>query len=816
MSKKIFCYIPDVCLNSEEPVAAQVRAQLKQAIENLVSPTSIPRNTKRQTVQIDEPELQQIEELALRMGMVQGKLIGGLLYAQHLGHKMKGAGVDDPTHLVKPVLEGLRVGQSRVLQQVAPLLRDGKLVFSECGTGTGKARLIAHAAAYLLDLRDRSELPSLPEVDRMLVKEDGKSVPDYLTTHIKETRAVHAVRMQRMADSPSPACVVACAPTIENLAHLVSEWIAVRPAVDERGLRRVALRLGRGQFVNLSALQSLLDEADPAGLSNPRTRAWFKQMPAGQTAATRSLLAIEPGLRGLMVDLMTVANEDFQAGEPWIDVKGCALSNDSVLDDEDDSTHHNEHMRRYAEGFDILYTTTAMVCLDNLKLRDPDSAGLLPATIAGILVDEGHQLESIQANLASRGLSLSRVLADLKKLRSTVGGAHAEKALENLLLARTWLSDLPNESLLPPGPEEVAQRTTWNACLLLMREAGKEMEKLVQKGAKKSLDTASTKAIRSVKSAASVIAYATSGGEHPPRGVLEHSPVRGYISMNFGPSEVNRHLMARWSVTPCAMIFSGTLFHISASGTSARSAAFAVGAVSRYAQTDPLHPSWLYKPVEFLQPSLDSFHRFMPPKREEATENAMRGWLESVAQVIARASTDAGGGMLVLMTGYQRLSILEEMLKLALPATEHERVMAQKAHTGTSVMAEEFRVRAQKGLRPIWLATGAAWTGLDLSDRDVPAEQDFLLTDLVVPAAPFGLERSTTHIARLRRLGFVTELMGVQQKLRQGFGRLVRREGVTRRRIWLLDGRLVNPATAQRFADVRRAASPYLRRASIG
>lgn len=820
MSKKIFCSIPDVCLNEQQPVAVQVRAQLRAAIEAGIEPTSVPRGVVSQAVFIAEPELSAVLDLSRKRGVVPGKIVGGLMYAMHLGTRATGEVQNDPKAAVEPNLAGLRTGQVRVLQQVAPMLRDGKIVFSECGTGTGKARLIAHAAAYLLDARDRDAAPGLPNIELMLKGVDA-DLPDYLQEHIRSAREAHAERMKKL-DAPSPACVVACAPSIENVSHLVSEWLAVRQTLDPQGLRRVGVRLGRGQFVSASALEALLDEAEQeSGYTYPSIRKWMQQMPAGATRASRALLAIEPGLSGLMVDLMAVAAQDFHAGAPILDLKACALEagedDDDAEDDDtqDDNEYYRAHMKRYTEGFDILFTTTALVSLDNLLLAKPGRQSLLPVNILGLLVDEGHQLESIQANIAARGLSLSRLIADLKRLKSVTSGDHARKALDKTMVLRDWMSNFPDEALLPPGAGDPLMQSKWEACVVQMRAIAQDLGALRGPSSKKGLDTASTKSMRAVQAAQAVMSHVSGNGEYAARGIVSQSPIRGYISMTFGPSTVVRHLMARWAVTPCAMLFSGTLFHMSASGASARTAAAALGAISRFAQTDALHPTWLFKPVELIQPSLENFHRFMPPKREEATDAALRGWLEAVAQVICKAAQDSAGGMLVLMTGYQRLEMLQEMVAKALPEEQHGRLIAQAPHAGVGVMAERFIALSREGLRPICIATGAAWTGLDLSDRDVKPQEDFLLTDIVIPAAPFGLERSTTHAERRRRMGFVAEIMGVQQRLRQGFGRLVRREGVRARRIWLLDGRLVNPALATRFADIRRATKPYLNRRTI-
>lgn len=59
--------------------------------------------------------------------------------------------------------------------------------------------------------------------------------------------------------------------------------------------------------------------------------------------------------------------------------------------------------------------------------------------------------------------------------------------------------------------------------------------------------------------------------------------------------------------------------------------------------------------------------------------------------------------------------------------------------------------------------------------------------------------------------GFVAEIMVAQRKLRQGLGRLIRREGVQNRRIWMLDARILNPTTAHRFADLRLVLQHYLK-----
>jgi len=813
MSEKIFCYVPDVCVKPGENLSVQVRGQLLEALNANLSPGGFPHASPGQAILLDGEILKRVRTLAAELNRVPGRIVGGLLYALHLagrgGGDVKNA---NGSVAVEPTVAGLRPGQSRVLQEVAPLLKAGRIAFSECGTGSGKGRLVSHVAAYLLNLRDAGLLPSLPSLDETLGTGGGNALPNYLQDHIRRAVALHR---ERVSTSPeSVGCVVACAPSIENVAHLVGEWEAVRSVVDPQGVRRVAVRLGRGQFINPTALERLLDFAESDGHPHHKLRAWLNAgLPSGLTDATKGLLKVEPGLSGLMVDAMAVAQSE--SVTPPIDLKSCALVEGALDGEENDDANFVAHMERFSEGFDLLFTTTAMVCLDSLLLTHDKRSPLLPTNIAALLVDEAHQLESIQANLAAKSLSISRMLADLSKLKGHSAPKQLDVVTSLVHDLRATLSGFEDEAVLPPDLGDMHGRMRWSEATGRMAKLSTRLSALLKATSTKGSRMELVRPLQSLESAAGVMKAVTRETESPLRGVVSHTQARGYISMTFGPSNVVRNLMARWAVTPCAMLLSGTLSHMTVAGANGRSMAAMLGALSRFDQTNPLMPEWLFSTPTLYMPGGNSFHRFVPPKRDEITEASLRAWAENVASVVARAATDARGGTLVLMTGFQRLEVLEEELVKRMPASESERILVQTRHVGVSGQVDEFRAMARAGRRPIWLATGAAWTGLDLSDKHVPAQEDFLLTDLVIPAVPFGLERTNTHLARLRKMGFAAELVEVQRRLRQGIGRLVRREGVQARRIWMLDGRLINPANGARFEDVRRPLKAYLKRERI-
>jgi CRISPR type IV-associated DEAD/DEAH-box helicase Csf4 len=204
----------------------------------------------------------------------------------------------------------------------------------------------------------------------------------------------------------------------------------------------------------------------------------------------------------------------------------------------------------------------------------------------------------------------------------------------------------------------------------------------------------------------------------------------------------------------------------------------------------------------------------MPPTGDEVSELSMAMWLSECAKVINLAASDSAGGMLVLMSGYDRLEKLAVAIVRDFPALV-PRLVVQSRLTRIATLASVFKARARAGDRPIWLATGSAWTGLDLADElvgDDEPQKDLLLTDLVIPNLPFGLQRNTTHVAKVSNMGFGIERIATQRMFRNGLGRGVRREGLTHRRYWVLDGRLQHPATANYTADLRRVLQLYLHR----
>ncbi len=786
MRQKIFCYIPDVCLNTTQDISSQVRTLLTNALEAGLTPAELPRNVKQSVVDLSAEHMQAIKALSVEYKLAPGRIVGGLLFAQHLASQPIAA------HSVE--VRGLRPGQAALLEEAAPLLHDGKIVFAEAGTGSGKSRLIAHAAAFALSLRNQDLLPKL----RVLGPSCG--LPTFLMDHANRA---HAVRTQRLSQSePTKGAVIVCAPSIENIVHLLKEWQMVRKTLDPKGLIQVSVVLGRGQFVSPTKLALLLAELDEPA---PAIQKWLVSgMKMHHTEATKVLGKAAPGVSGLMADL------EFLASDTALNAQDAALDEDC----HEDEMEAYVQMRQAAMQADLVVTSTAMLAMDNMLLTSEDRLGLLPYPIA-LFVDEAHMLESVQASVAAKALSFMRLQAEIRSTdwKSLRKDSAAMDVLSAIKTAAKSLEQIPDGTALPidrcDDPNAIA---AWHAAQPALQALEGAIAKIVggQDSPSRSKKTPEqTRALRYIQKSLVALENIKAGW----KGHITQSPRRLQIGFTVGPSSVQKYLLARWETTPMAMLMSGTLAHIGVAGPSVAPIKAEMGVPpDRDAVTTPLHPAWLYSTPKVYTPSSAIFHEFIPPSGMDADEDEMRIWLRRCARVVDHAAASAVGGTLVLMTSFDRLDGLVSALRTKHPGLA-DRLVVQDRHQRLSQSAEIFRSMGQAALRPVWIATGAAWTGLDLSDKSVSDErsnEDTLLTDLIIPNLPFGLDRGTTHMARMNRIGFGAEVVGVQRRLRQGLGRLVRREGVKDRRIWVLDGRLQHPSAQAYTADLQRVLKLYL------
>lgn len=779
MSSIITCYMPAAGAPAKDR-SAWARKRIAEALDAGVAPTSsLPVDAARMSISFDRVLLQRLTAMArlhgASPGQMAGRIVAGLEKAKapaspdRNGERRSNQFIRElrKSRLDEMAVAPLRPEQIRLLTQTREGLVGGRAVFAEGGTGVGKSRVIATLAQE---------------------------------SFLRQSK--------RAANERRP--VIICAPTIATLTHLIEEWRQTTPG----GQARVAATLGRGQFVNPQAIRDLL-EADPDADEDdqeepaarwPRAAAWLRAgMPAGRCPATRILQALHPGLVGLAADL--------QAVEPEFPVEQALMNADDDVDDEDEICWRA--LRDAAHEADVVFSTHAMVAADAMQRArrnaltlgggaaeaDADPSRTILPDRALLLIDEAHLYEDAQASVMSDGVSIFALRTALAALRRSTNGRHAtlaRQACEAADEALAALRQFDDDVSLPLDGTSRAQARIWAKAAPKLVALDAALADLL-----KTLDKAKAPGVRLRRARAqswiasrALAAFIGRGKTVSSRNLrILLSPTRRFPTLVFGPKSVRPQLAALWASTESAGLFSATLYlPTQSNGLSARHMMFTLNVPQeRAAFITPVHAPWSLSTPLVLTPNAAAARRLTPPSSKLEQVDFVRAldvWTTATARVVRGAAGSAAGGTLVLMTGFERARLLAAALQEDLG----ERLVEQTSSRSAGACKAAFIALRRRGLRPVWIGTGAAWTGLDLRDEEaVDPKQDLLLTDLMIPNV-FNMIKSSTDLEREARYGFEAVRSKALFAFRQGIGRLMRRKGVEHRRLWILDARLARRA----------------------
>ena len=133
----------------------------------------------------------------------------------------------------------------------------------------------------------------------------------------------------------------------------------------------------------------------------------------------------------------------------------------------------------------------------------------------------------------------------------------------------------------------------------------------------------------------------------------------------------------------------------------------------RYLEAPPFVAPWIYStPTLFLPSEIDAL-AFARPESE--SQERFDQWHQEVALTVRRITDAATGGTLVLCNSYEEI----RELSTRLVSLRETRLIDQEPNDSIARIKNTFVEMARTGIRPIWLATGGAWTGLDLTDEGV-------------------------------------------------------------------------------------------------
>ncbi|EPG9350567.1 helicase C-terminal domain-containing protein [Pseudomonas aeruginosa] len=544
--------------------------------------------------------------------------------------------------------------------------------------------------------------------------------------------------------------------TVVISAPLAVTWqlLEALKVIPEAQVAGITMSLGRPNFVSPSRLMEWALEQERDNLVD-----WIGK--GGKPLSARTA-----GASGILEQELCWMLEDALALAEDLPVDAIMLSPDDS--DECPAQRLYQSMRGNHTGAAIILCSHYMLAshIRFLQLRGgadeaedsgQDTAMGLPPFIDTLIVDEAHLLEQAFAAIYSHSLRLKPLI---RAVESKIGRGRGQalNALNALAgeITRSVIDDKGNGSRVC-RLEEIPS----------VEQALKDALSALEGLSTRSLDEA-TKA--TVRSSVRTMKDALSGRS---RLRLELTPVRHFPMLVSGRANLQNALLCLWDSVAGAALLSATLYASDDKAFLIRWKLEVPPTRAKY--LPPVHPTWMIDPV-VLQRARNTLEADDTPE-----------WADETAGIISQVAANAAGGVLVLCTSHQNVEMLHSRLIESLAG----RLVVQTRKNSASLCVSQYKDIYRAGLKPVWLGLGAAWTGIDLSD-ELAADpvEDHMLSDLVITRLPVGLNRSLTHDRRVAIAGFKIVTLEAIWHLRQGLGRLVRRPGVGKKNLWVLDSRL--------------------------
>lgn len=579
------------------------------------------------------------------------------------------------------------------------------------------------------------------------------------STGVGKGRVICAAAIEAANEGKKP--VLIAAPTLKVLGQLWGQMDIIRA----QGLGdklTFSFFPGATEFVNEVKLIEFMSSHDK---EDKAVEDWIKRN--GSMLESKNPLRVAMGAIGVKPAWLM---DDLRALVVNMPAEDFALRGD----DECETARHLKDIRNYTKECDIIFCTHAM-----LAHSQKNNWTLLPEP-AVLVIDEAHQFEHAVASAHSDSVSLFSLRNRITKEHTS--SSKAAKAINSFI---NYMRDASDAAQSNGDILQVNLKT----CANIPSEFRSHIETI--------LNTLSAKAnskVANIQNDRRVFADALRAidGEAQQAAYLSFSPDRRFPSIMAGKSDIRKILGGLWKAAHGGAILASATLHLKDSQGNNKNDYIADILALPGARTHspmPVIASWVTTiPVLYTPDIKDSAlcEKLARPSKsardDDSKADAM--WLGNLTGEIEKITRHATGGTLVLCTSYHQVTTLAEGLAGANP----DRIIMQQRNKKLSLSEMEFRDAHKKGLRPVWIALGGAWTGLDLSDED--ANVDTLLTDLVITCCPIGLNRTTTMNARIEARSMQPVTKEALMLLKQGLGRLMRDEKQKNRNIWFLDGRI--------------------------
>lgn len=713
-----------------------LREMLETALKEGVNPSPPVRGIHK-TVYVRAQTLAALESGRAETDLSMARYAGGLLVAWAKQQSRKESHARQEGAAPTIVGMGNRPQQARLYLDAKDAMDKGGIALTEGSTGIGKSRVIAYLALDALQAGRR---------------------------------------------------VVIAAPTIALLRQLDQE---LRHSAHKREepCPPFSVLLGKSQFVHVGHLEEAI--ANPDGWDpdqraaaikwlDQQNKLWDEYIEAGDVAASGS------GFDGLFYTL-----ESLLAVAPDIPDREYVVVPEMETSENDKGfLAYQAHVER-SEGAQLLLVSHARIAVWLIYNRDGykawfDTAGNNGGT--SLLIDEAHLLRETLENLALRRISPTEVRRMVRKMRGD-----APKSIVTLL---DKIIDACDEMLSSCSQESVQS----DADLLTM--IGETFISELKRFVAEVMEVRSRKQSWAPwKAWFQSLRYELQTISNSRDLEVELSPKRKLPSVTSFYPWLSTRLSELWEDVHSAALVSATLY-----GSPDAPAKYMKLLLSLPELKTKALPSQIAKwvvraPCLYWPSEPDTALALAPPMLSAEAwetgvhdEQSLDDWHEAVWEMLRdEILPSAAGGVLVLCTSYETVGRLFEYCHNAYP----ERTMRSERGKSLTTLVSQFKSLHASGHNPIWIATGGAWTGVNLVDDGTPAAKDILLTDLVIPRVDLRpLETRDKRLPTSVTLGLLPSTAALRMK--QGIGRLIRREGLKNRRIWVLDGRL-NEDVAKRI-----------------
>lgn len=595
----------------------------------------------------------------------------------------------------------------------------------------------------------------------------------------------------------------------------------------------VATVRGRQEFVSDERLREYIDYDDKlSGADRSALEDWISQqddedeqcwlmetLPDTETPLDLAALQLQPDDEGCIADA-AYRRQFARAGE-----SGIVLCTHSMLchDFVRRLGATSEDKQKLTPGLRGIAREEALLADARARFNEPDNdVGLLPRYTV-LFVDEAHQLEPQFSNAQTQVVSIASLVNQLRIARDNgVKGLvrSTEDAQKMLAHLRAVGQQTPMERLDLKHAEELRSLTA------RLVDTASKAAAAARKQAKRNAGLAPV-ASRLTRSAHTLRLAVRPDTHH--LSWMSFSPVRFYPRIETGPGSVASLLSRLWArvgVLSGGAALSATLYLPRQNGvpTADPMLLYRMAIPRSLLEPEPFPgghrhvPKWVFEPVTLHRIAVavgsSARHPLCPPK-DSQDERVMSGWAQALApELIERTLSAARGGTLVLNTSYLSVQVLARALLETDASLERRLIVADQA-TPFEFQRRRYMELAESGHGPVWLATGRAWTGLDLSMPQRPPLQDLALTDLVITRLPFNLNRTLTQRVRVAEPGgWKLSEQEMLFALRQGAGRLVRRQGLHDRHLWLYDPRAFD-ASRRYYAGIAALFNEYRNRQAM-